>query len=306
MNRFNEKILRWNFKKIFRVYIIALITAAIMCAAAVGVVYRGRISFATQYSAVREAMEEGNTAGLQARIDSLAASSDDVTDILVLDSRNNVTYSAKNSRFAVKQFNLTKTPGGDSNYFMLDGNAGTAFRYVKSDEFMLSSVFNTDFGSIREEYRDEKFFESGYSSDTVYLLSFIGSRDGGSKIYVISSPTSVPGGALTMKAVAAAAVLIFMCGWVLVALWVYQNALRSRLYAVLWGLIALLTNLAGLIVYLLYKRGNVTCPACGASQSRLHVYCTGCGAKLGRTCPSCGAQIGRRDAYCHGCGAKAD
>ena len=121
----------------------------------------------------------------RAYLDSLAASSDDVTDILVLDSRNNVTYSAKNSRFAVKQFNLTKTPGGDSNYFMLDGNAGTAFRYVKSDEFMLSSVFNTDFGSIREEYRDEKFFESGYSSDTVYLLSFIGSRDGGSKILLL-------------------------------------------------------------------------------------------------------------------------
>ena len=50
----------------------------------------------------------------------------------------------------------------------------------------------------------------------------------------------------------------------------YKDAYKSKLYPVLWGLIGLFTNVIGLIVYLIYKKGNVTCDKCGASQSLIY------------------------------------
>ena len=300
MNKFDLGISKWDFKKIAKIYLIILLTAAIGCAAAACAVYRDRISFAWQYSRVSEAAEEKDVSSIQTRLDSLA-SFPDVVDILVLDSGNNVVYSAKNSRFGSGRFDLSRS-GDDKNYFVSSTDSSVVFRYVKNDDFMLDSVFNKDFGSIRDEYNDENFYVTNFSSKTVYMLSFISERADGGKIYFISSPTSVAGGAVTVKIISAIIMLLFMAYWVLLALWAYQNALKARLSALLWGIVVLLTNLAGVIVYQIYKHANATCPECGASQSKLHIYCTSCGTKLGEKCPACGAQIGRNDMFCPNCG----
>ncbi|MDD4431661.1 MAG: zinc ribbon domain-containing protein [Bacteroidales bacterium] len=303
MSKLEALISKWKFKKIAITYIIVALIAAIGCATAAGIVYKERISFAWQYARVSESAEKSNASNLTAEIDKLAASSDDVIDILVLDSSNNVTYSAKNSEFGTGQFNLTRA-GEDKNYLVSDTNDSVAFKYVKGEEFMLASVFNRNFGDIRDEYDEESFFETGYSNKTVYMLSFLGEKDSGNKIYIISDPTTVTGGALTLKIVTSAAMLLFMVYWVLLALWAFQNASKSKLYPLFWGIIVLLTNIAGVIVYLLYKRGNATCTECGASQSKSHIYCSSCGAKLGETCENCGAYISKRDVYCPNCGKK--
>lgn len=304
MNRFEEALCRWNFKKIAKIYLIVLLIAAAACASAAGYVYRDRIRFALAYSRASETAEKGDAAALQSALEKLANSSSDVADILMLDDANRVTWSAKNSVFAEGIFRLSRAEGDD--YLTCDGCGGAVFKYVKSDEFMIASVFNTDFGKLRDEYRDESFFEDGFGAKTVYMLSFLGGRDTGNKIYIISVPTSVAGGALTLKLVAAAAVLLFMVYWVLLALWAVQNAAKARLYPLLWGVVVLLANLAGVLVYQLYKRANATCPSCGASQSRTHRYCTGCGAKLGADCPSCGSPVGKKDRFCPSCGAKLE
>jgi len=303
VNKFEERISGWNFKKIVKIYILSLIIAAIACAAAAYFVYQSRISFAWQYSQVKDAAEKNNTSDLQTRLGRLAASSSDVVDILVLDGNNNVIYSAKNSEFAGKKFSLYKT-GSGSSYLVSPTDPNVVFKYVKSDSFMLNSVFNTDFGEVKNEYKDESFYEDTFSSQTVYMLSFLGEKDSTDKIYIISNPTSVPYGALTIRIIGAAAVLFFMIYWALLALWIYADAAKSKLYAPLWGIAGLLTNLAGLLVYQIYKHANASCPFCGASQSRLHRFCSFCGAKMGRTCPDCGAQIGAKDRYCHSCGAE--
>ena len=305
MNKFEERLLRWNFKKIAKTYIIVTAAAAIACAAMAGIIFRNRIAFAWQYSRVNEAIEEHNINILPQKAAKLAASSSDVVDILILDSRNHVLYSAKNSAFGHGQLNLTKSEE-DGNYFVSDANPNVVFKYVKGDEFMLDSVFNTDFGLIKSHYDDDAFYERGFSDKTVYMLSYLRERNSGNKIYIINDPTSVVGGRATLTASATIAVLLFMIYWVLLALWAYQNALKAKLYPLFWGLIVLLTNIAGVIVFLLYKRGNATCPACGASQSKLHRYCTSRGAQLGATCKTCGAHIEKRDLYCPNCGKKIE
>ena len=301
MEKFDNKISAWNFKKIAKTYLIALLIAVIACAAAAGVVFKDRLSFAWQYSRVSEATESTDTAKLKTEIDKLAAASGDVVDILILDDNNNVSYSAKNSQFSKGTFSLQKA-GDDHDYLVSRTDDGVVFKYVKGDEFMLNSVFTHDYGEIRDEYDDESFFETGHAARTVYMLSFIGDRHSGNKVYIISSPTTVPGGAVTVRAIETIAMLFFMAYWVLLALWAYQNALKAKLSAPLWGIVVLLTNLAGVLVLVLYKRANASCPTCGASQSRDHLFCTSCGTKLGDTCPSCGALIGKNDDFCPNCG----
>lgn len=63
-----------------------------------------------------------------------------------------------------------------------------------------------------------------------------------------------------IKAAAALAMLFFCVYWVLIALWMYNDASKCRLSPLYWGLIGLFTNLIGLIVYKIYKRGMTVCP----------------------------------------------
>jgi hypothetical protein len=304
MNRFDTLIAKWNFRKIAIVLFVALLVAAIGGAAAVGIVFRDKISFAWQYAKVGEAAEHSDAQALQTEIDKLAANSADVVDILILDSENNVTYSAKNSEFGSGQLNLART-GKDGDYLVDQAHSNAVFRFAKGDEYLLSSVFQHDFGRIHDEY-DESFFEQASSDQTVYMLGFLGNRETGSKVYTISMPSSVAGGELTLTLVATAAMLMFMLYWVLVALWAYQSARKAKLYPLFWGLVVLVTNVAGVAVYLLYKRGNATCMSCGMSQSRDHRYCANCGAMIGTPCKQCGGRVAKRDHYCPNCGTKVE
>ena len=96
----------------------------------------------------------------------------------------------------------------------------------------------------------------------------------------------------------------FMIYWVLLALYIYQNALKSKLNPYLWGGITLITNIAGVIIYIIYKQNQKTCFKCGASQDKSHIYCTYCGTKLNETCSKCGSVINSNDKYCAKCGEK--
>lgn len=80
----------------------------------------------------------------------------------------------------------------------------------------------------------------------------------------------------------------------------YKDASKCRLSPLYWGLIGLLTNLVGLIVYKIYKRGMALCPSCGTA----HLYCSACGTQLGTRCENCGCKVGAKDSFCHHCGNK--
>ena len=96
--------------------------------------------------------------------------------------------------------------------------------------------------------------------------------------------------------------LIIMSGCLLIALWVYRDALKRRCAGVIWGLFTLFTNFFGLFTYLIYRNYNRICPDCAAIQSRNHLHCTFCGHKIAKTCNGCGRTINKKDKYCHVCG----
>ena len=303
MNKFEATLLKWNFKKITISYLIITLVIAIGCAGATGIIFRDRINFSLQYSHVYHAIKANNHTNLEAKLKKLADSSSDVVDILMLDANDHVTYSANQSKLNCDTFTLIPSTE-ESGYLVWPQNNRVVFRYVSGDRFMLISLLNSDFERICFENDSDDFYQSGISNKTVYMLNCIRGKNASDKVYIISSPTLVAGGKEILKLDACLAMLLFMAYWVLTALWVFQNALRAKLSPLFWGVIVLFTNLAGVFVYLLYKRGNVSCPHCKASQSRNHVYCVFCGKKLTKTCQNCSAPIHPSDGYCPHCGAK--
>lgn len=300
MNRLEKILSKWNFKKIAVWYLILSIAAGLICAGAVGYVFRERLNFAWQYSRLDEAKDE---TALRAAADRTAAASADVIDVLILDGSDQVIYSARDSEFAGGTLTLARA-GSEKKYLVSADYPNAAFQYVKGEEFMLNSILNRDFGKIRDDYDDDSAFDGSLSAKSIYMISRIGVRGSDERVYVIAVPTSVPGGMTALKIAAALAVLIFCVYWVLIALWMYRDAARRRLSPLCWGLIGLFTNLIGLIVYKIYLRSLAVCTACGAAQSADHLYCTFCGVQLGHRCESCGGKISARDSFCPHCGQK--
>lgn len=300
MNRLEKMLSKWNFKRIAIWYLVLAIIAGLACAGTVGYLYRERLNFAWQYSRLEEAKDE---ATLKAAAQKTADASGDVVDVLIVDGNDQVTYSAKNSAFSTGTLELVKA-GSEKKYLTSAAHPDAVFQYVKSEEFMLHSIVSQDFGKIRSDYDDDTAFESSLSSKTIYMLSRVGVHGSDSMVYVITVPTSVPGGMIALKGTAALAMLFFCVYWVLVALWLYKDAAKSKLSPLYWGLIGLFTNLIGLIVYKLYKRSMAICSVCGTAQSAEHLYCSFCGAQLGVRCEHCGCKVGPKDSFCHHCGSK--
>lgn len=303
MNKLERILSKWNFKKIAIWYLILAVVAGIACIGTVGYLYRERLNFAWQYSRLEETLDRKDDTALHTAIDKTAKASGDIVDILAVDSNGKVTYSAKDSVFATDSFTLTKI-GDEKKYLASEAQPDSVFQYVKNDEFMLNSIVNQDFGKIREDYDDDSMFENSLSSKTVYMLSCIRHHGSDAEIYVISVPTSVPGGMTALKVTAALAMLFFCIYWVLIALWMYKDAAKSKLSPLYWGLIGLFTNIIGLIVYKIYKRNTAICTACGAAQNAGHLYCSFCGTQLGTRCENCGSKVGAKDSFCHHCGNK--
>lgn len=80
----------------------------------------------------------------------------------------------------------------------------------------------------------------------------------------------------------------------LIGVYVYRDAKRRGMNAVLWTLIAILApSLIGFIIYLLVRGNysNLKCPRCDATVTEQYVVCPKCGAKLKPSCPNCSTPV---------------
>ena len=300
MNKLEKILSKWNYKKIIVWYLVLAVAAGLCCIGAVGYIYRERLNFAWQYSRLEEAK---NTEALKSAAKKTADASADVVDVLILDGGNQVIYSATNSEFSVGTLELVRA-GSERKYLVSAQYPDAAFQYVKSEEFMLNSIINKDFGKIRSDYDDDSAFDGELSDKTIYMLGRVNVHRSDNKVYVITVPSSVPGGMTALKGTAALAMLFFCVYWVLIALWLYKDAAGCGLSPLYWGLIGLFTNVIGLIVYKIYKHSMAVCPTCGTAQSTDHLYCSACGTPLGTRCENCGCKVEPKDNFCHHCGNK--
>jgi len=98
------------------------------------------------------------------------------------------------------------------------------------------------------------------------------------------------------------AVISFAAYWVLVPWWVYLDANWRRMEAVPWALLTLLTNVFGLVTYLVIRYPDPgACRQCGAYLTAGQKHCPQCGAEAMITCPQCKAPLRAEWAYCPAC-----
>jgi len=102
---------------------------------------------------------------------------------------------------------------------------------------------------------------------------------------------------------AAAAILFAVCCWLFFAGWLFQQAERSHMHGLLWGLLALGGNVfAAVLFFLVRSFSRRKCAGCGTWQ-RKGSFCRNCGHKLILVCPGCGGKCAVEDRFCGSCGA---
>lgn len=91
---------------------------------------------------------------------------------------------------------------------------------------------------------------------------------------------------------------------ILVGVYVYRDASRRGMNAVLWTVIAVLApSLVGFILYLLVRGSypDCRCPQCGTPVQREYTVCPHCSARLRPACPHCSMPVEAGWRFCPRC-----
>ena len=98
--------------------------------------------------------------------------------------------------------------------------------------------------------------------------------------------------------------MLGVVGWLLLAGWVFGDAWLRREAPLPWGLLALLTGLVGVAVYLVSRRYEPRrCPQCGQQAQGDFLFCPHCGEPLWQQCESCGGALMAGWSRCPYCAA---
>lgn len=100
--------------------------------------------------------------------------------------------------------------------------------------------------------------------------------------------------------------LSFAAYWILVPWWIYLDArFRNMESGVAWAILALLTNVFGLVTYLVIRNPDPkVCPECKAPLTLGLKHCPYCGAETEPVCPSCQSVVQPDWLYCPACSGK--
>ncbi|WP_320129269.1 zinc ribbon domain-containing protein [uncultured Sphaerochaeta sp.] len=310
MKTFDVKIQALHFKRLVIGTIVIMFLLGCILSISLWAIYHERFIFAYRYIKVRELIEDGrlDNEQLKQELLMLSAQSSELVDILILGKDNKVLFSAKESEFGRESYFILqsdgKNPQDTHRYLEQVSNPKNSFELVKHENFFFSKNMFAPGMKISEAYQDSNFFENNSMEKRIFLLGYIIEKSSGDKIYFIGTLHPEKYSKLYSTLVEAYLVLAFMLYWVYLALWVYRDSYKGKLDQGLWGIILLCTNIAGLLVYLLYKQGNQTCFHCGAVQNRMNIYCIYCGEQLKSTCPTCGEAIPDRGEFCGTCGSR--
>ncbi len=292
-----------NFKKITKVYVlVSLLLLAVVFASSL-YVFREKIAFTLNYLKIeRQVDAHGIDTSIQNRLNELADSLGEIKDVLLTDKDNNILYSAKKSGIG-KDNKLILTEVKGKNHFLQDVRIPDIyFKVIKPKKLLLTKDLFRNSREIKKEYNDDFFYDTNYNAEKIYFLNYFTDRENGMKIFVINDTRPIPYAEALIKLSAILFMLIFGLYWILLALWIYKDASKKNLNAALWGLLILITNLAGVFIYVIFKQNNQTCYKCGSLQNKLNTFCSCCGIRLNESCEKCGTIISKQDNFCVCCG----
>jgi cbb3-type cytochrome oxidase subunit 3 len=303
MKYLDDFINKINFKKIVKYYLVFSVLALLVCIGSTTYIFRDKISFALDYMKLSEGLRKNYIDNsIKPQLDKLANDSNDVVDIIMLDKDNNIIYKAKSSDIGTNNKLILNSPKDDGKYLQEVNNTDIFYKVVRPEGLIFSNESLKEWAEFGKEKDDELFYESNFNNKNVYLLNYLLDKNNGTKVFIITDIKTIPYGERLFEAIGGILEIIFVLYWVGVALWVYKDAKKKKMNEALWGMLTLITNLAGLVVYMLYKQNNETCYKCGTLQSKYNIYCSSCGTKIKKTCDKCGMIVDDNNSYCGKCG----
>lgn len=302
LERFINKL---NFKKAAITYIAISGVLLILCLSIIAYVSRDKIYMAIDYKRISDTLEkEGVTDRLKSQLKKLASDSNDINNVVVLDKDNNIVFKVNSSLIGDKK-KMQLIPYDMSRGYLQDStNEDILYKVVKQENIILNKDYIQNNKKVRLDIDEEFSYERDFASKEIYLLNYLIDRGTRNKILIIRTANPIPYAERLLEVTGALLGLILTIYWIGLALWVYKDASIKNLNASLWGLLILITNLVGLIVYLIYKQNNLICYKCGALQSKFNAFCSNCGIRINESCNHCRAVIGKGDNYCSRCGSK--
>ena len=305
MNSLEEFIHKLNFKKAAIAYVIISGLLLLLCFSVIAYVSRDKIAMVIDYARISEHFaKEGVNDRLKTELQKLASDSKDINNVVVLDEDNTVIFKANQNLIGART-KLKLMPYAAGSGYLQDRNyPDHLFKVVKPENLILNKDYIPNDLHLSQIVDDELSYETDFSAKEVYLLNYLMNQNTRSKILLIRTATPIPFAERLFEFTGTLLGLMLAMYWIGLALWVYQDARRKKANASLWGLLALITNLAGLFVYLIYKQNNLICFKCGALQSKFSSFCSNCGTEINKSCPHCQAMISKRDIYCSRCGVK--
>ncbi|MDR3598802.1 zinc ribbon domain-containing protein [Clostridium sp.] len=300
LDDFIDKI---NFKKMLKFYLVFSVLALLVSIGSTVYIFRDKITFALDYIKLSEGLKKSNIDNsIKPELDKLANDSDDVKDIIMLDKDNNIIYKAKSSDIGTNNKLILNSTEDNGRYLQEANNPDIFYKVVRPEKLIFSNESLKEWDEIGKEKDDELFYESNFSNKKVYLLNYLLDKHNGTKVFIITDIKTMPYGESFFEAIGVIIEIIFILYWIGLALWVYKDAKKKKMNEALWGIIAIITNLVGLVVYMLYRQNNEICYKCGTLQSKYNIFCSNCGTKIKKTCDSCGMIVDDNNKYCGKCG----
>ena len=305
MSRIERFLNRLNFKKAVKIYLALSILILVICISVIGYVSRDKIYMAIDYGKVSDTFRrEGLCDKLKTQLNKLASDSKDIRNIIIVDNNNNIIFKANNNLYGNIN-NLKFTPYENNREYLQDNiNTTDIFKVVKDDDIILTKDYIAKDKEVNDDIDNNLFYEKDLDSRNIYLLNYIIQEDTGSKLFIIRVINPIPYAESLLGITGSLLGLIIIVYWIGLALWVYKDSSKKQNNPSLWGLLVLLTNLVGLIIYIMYNQNSRLCNKCGALQSKENIYCVKCGTKLNRVCSNCSQIINKQDNYCSKCGNK--
>lgn len=98
---------------------------------------------------------------------------------------------------------------------------------------------------------------------------------------------------------------LLMWAYVVLIGYIWADATRRRMNALLWVLLAIfIPNAIGVILYFILRDPvPVPCPSCGIPAGKDDAFCPSCGATVRPACPQCRHPVETGWTHCGRCGA---
>ncbi|HEY8500519.1 MAG TPA: zinc ribbon domain-containing protein [Clostridia bacterium] len=240
----------------------------------------------------------------------------DNSNLIITDDAGRVLYHINNGFMpGTDQFIVITDP--ESRYsnlaYILDPDLSVRYRLslnrtyngTKLKEY--SSTYKDNVNLYNRIREDESYFWG--SDDTVdknMYYAYIGSK--GWNVYSIQKNINYSDYNYSKWHVAANSigVMAFILFWLALPIWVFLDAKRRNHKPALWGILTAVTNIIGLIIYILTRPENPACKSCGEILNTKFIYCPYCGAENKQMCRSCRTILEKNWLACPTCGQKIE